>query len=282
MSHSISEVTRRAVFDFLSTSDIHWGGRLPDSEFLARLYDLTRLPSTDNRFSDAAGDIIQHRDNWMDWEDDWVFRDTRFNLLHAPDEEFLGFLCETVHPVVRDNVEETDALVNAYNKYLEVDGWLLVQTTQLSGRRVFVAQTTGRRQALFEEPTGWAKVDRQLNEVRQHLRQASTEEQFQGVGLLCRETIISVCQEVYDPERHTLEDDKVPTATDAQRMLDAFLRVELPGQSNEETRAHAKAAFRLALALQHKRTAEFQMAALCAEATMSVVNILTILAGRRS
>lgn len=282
MSHGISEVTRRAILDFLSTSDIHWGGRLPDSEFLARLYDLAKLPSTDSRFSDAAGDIIQHRDNWMDWDDDWVFRDTRFNLLHAPDEEFLRFLCETVHPVVRDNMEETGALVDAYNEYLEVDGWLLVQTTQLSGRPVFVAQVAGRRQAPFEEPTGWVKVDRQLNEVRQHLRLAATEEQFQGVGLLCRETIISVCQEVYDPARHSLDDSKVPTDTDAKRMLDAFLRVELPGQSNEELRAHAKAAFRLALALQHKRTAEFQMAALCAEATMSVVNILTILVGRRS
>lgn len=51
--------------------------------------------------------------------------------------------------------------------------------------------------------------------------------------------------------------------------------------ANEEARAHARAALRLALALQHKRTADFRIAALCAEATASVVNILAVLAGRR-
>jgi uncharacterized protein (DUF1778 family) len=45
--------------------------------------------------------------------------------------------------------------------------------------------------------------------------------------------------------------------------------------------AHAKEALRLALALQHRRTADFRMAALCAEATNSVVNILAVLVGRR-
>lgn len=64
-------------------------------------------------------------------------------------------------------------------------------------------------------------------------------------------------------------------------MLEAFFSAELAGSSNEESRAHAKAALRLALALQHKRTADFRMAALCAEATSSVVNILAVLAGRR-
>jgi hypothetical protein len=42
-----------------------------------------------------------------------------------------------------------------------------------------------------------------------------------------------------------------------------------------------KAAVRLALALQHKRFADFRTAALCAEGTWSVVNMLAIVAGRR-
>ena len=135
---------------------------------------------------------------------------------------------------------------------------------------------------VFEEPTGWAKVDRQAQEVRDRLHEASTEEQFQTVGLLCREVIISACQEVYDPAHHPTPAGQVaPSVTDAKRMLDAILGVELAGPSDQESRAHAKAAVRLALALQHKRTADFRMAALCAEAAASVVNILAILAGRR-
>lgn len=110
---------------------------------------------------------------------------------------------------------------------------------------------------------------------------ASTEEQYQAVGLLCREVLISVALEVYLPGWHSSVNDVEPSQTDAKRMLDAIFEIELKGQSNEEARAHAKAAVRLALALQHKRTANFQMAALCAEATTSVVNMLAILAGRR-
>jgi hypothetical protein len=72
-----------------------------------------------------------------------------------------------------------------------------------------------------------------------------------------------------------------PSATDAKRMLEAIFSVELKGSSNDEARAHARAAVNLALALQHKRTPDFRTAALCAEGTWSVVNMLAILAGRR-
>lgn len=64
-------------------------------------------------------------------------------------------------------------------------------------------------------------------------------------------------------------------------MLDAFLAAELGGQSNEYARRHAKAAIDLALSLQHSRTADFRTAALCAEATASVINQVGILSGAR-
>ena len=101
MSNEISEVTRRAIIDFLSASNPDWAGRLAEDEFLGRLYALATMPSTNHRYRNAADDIQHHRINWIDWENDWVFYDSRFNLLHASDDEFLRFLCETVHPVVR-------------------------------------------------------------------------------------------------------------------------------------------------------------------------------------
>jgi hypothetical protein len=55
---AISEVTRRAVIDHVSVAKVSWAGRLQDDEFLARLYDLSKLPSFDPRYQDAAGDII--------------------------------------------------------------------------------------------------------------------------------------------------------------------------------------------------------------------------------
>lgn len=134
---------------------------------------------------------------------------------------------------------------------------------------------------MFEDPTGWPRVDRGIYELRRRLEQAQNEEQFQAVGLFCRETLISVAQVVFDAQRHPPTDGTVPSETDAKRMLDAYIAVELAGGPNEGIRRHAKAALSLANDLQHHRTADYRQAALCAEATTSVVNLLAIISGRR-
>ena len=281
MENEITEVTRRAIIDHFTINSIAWWGRLTEDEFLARLYDLTKIPSTDGRFRNAAGDIRQHRLNWLDWPDDWVFYDQRFNLLRALDEEFLRFLCETVHPVVRPDSDEAVALVGFFNQHLNRDGWEIFRKGDLSGRPVFAARKVGQRPYILEEPTGWEKVDRQIQEIRLRLEMAATEEQFQTVGLLCREVLISLAETVYDQNRHQPIDGILPSRTNAVRMLEAFFAAELGGESNEEMRSYVKAALRLANALQHKRTADSRLAVLCAEATLSVVNAAAVLAGRR-
>lgn len=281
MENEISEVTRRTIVDYIVVSGISWSGRLEDGVFLARLYNLASMPSTDRRVGNAAADIQQHRGNWQDWPDDWVFSDSRFRILDGPDSKFLEFLCETIHPVVRPKAQEVETLLGKYNEALAVDGWELSEASQISGRPVFAPQRRSGRVQVFQEPTGWQKVDRQTQEVRIRLHTADTEEKFQTVGLLCREVLITSAQQVYDRSRHPSRDGVPPSDSDAGRMLEAFFASELNGGENEEVRAHAKAALRLALALQHKRTADFRMAALCAEATMSVVNIVAVLGGRR-
>lgn len=140
---------------------------------------------------------------------------------------------------------------------------------------------SARGAQIFEEATGWPRVDRGIYEIRRRLEQAETEEQFQAVGLLCREALISVAQETYDSERHRSVDDVVPSKTDAKRMLDNYIAAELEGSANEGVRRHAKAALSLANELQHRRTADYRQAALCAEATTSVVNIVAIISGKR-
>jgi hypothetical protein len=64
-------------------------------------------------------------------------------------------------------------------------------------------------------------------------------------------------------------------------MLEAYFGAEYSGSSHEVLRRHAKASLALAVALQHKRTANYRDAALCAEATRTVVNIVAITSGRR-
>lgn len=94
---------------------------------------------------------------------------------------------------------------------------------------------------MAEESDGWAKVDHCVEAVRKQLEQASTEEQFQSIGLLCRETLISLAQIVYIPSRHPPLDGVLPSEADAKRMLEAYLAVELAGSSKEAARRHAKA-----------------------------------------
>jgi len=106
----ISQLTRRDLLDSIAVEKVNWCGRLDETAFLSRLFDLQKLPSTDPRYKDAAGDIWQHRINNYDWEEDWVFHDKRFNLLEGDDEVLLRFLCETLHPVVRPDVTESQRI----------------------------------------------------------------------------------------------------------------------------------------------------------------------------
>jgi AbiJ N-terminal domain 3/Abortive infection C-terminus len=98
------------------------------------------MPSLDRRFQNAAADIWQHRfNNPGDWLDDWIYDDTRFNLLNGPTDAFLRFLCEVVHPVVRPERNEALGLVQHFNDQLRRDGWNLIEQEKIAGRPRFVA-----------------------------------------------------------------------------------------------------------------------------------------------
>ncbi len=129
---AITEITRRAIIDELKISDLYWWGDLAEPDFLDRIYPLSELPSYDPRFSDAGGDIWQHRQNNDDWQTDWVFTDPRFCLAHD-DEVFLRFLAETVHPAVRMDQKQVRRLVEIYNRHLAPDGWELAEVAEEVG-----------------------------------------------------------------------------------------------------------------------------------------------------
>jgi hypothetical protein len=135
--NAITHLTRRNIFDCLSMEKIAWGGRLDEPDFLARIWDLSDMPSYDGRYSDAGGDIYQHRVNNWDWDEDWVFTDARFNLLDCADDRFLEFLAQMVHPVVRPSEEEAAMLVGELNRQLRPDGFVLEETGRISGRVIY-------------------------------------------------------------------------------------------------------------------------------------------------
>jgi len=139
----ITEVTRQEIIDLVNIGfrdsgtfedvRIFWSGRLEETDFLSRLYDLSKMKSTDSRFSDAAGDIWQHRVN----NDDWVFYDSRFAIKNGSDRTFLGFICEMFHPAVRDEKKNWKRLLELINDLLHVDGYELHEKAHISGRTVY-------------------------------------------------------------------------------------------------------------------------------------------------
>jgi len=131
----ISEVTRRDISDALVVEGVQWNGRLEETQFLSRLFDLERLPSTDGRFSNAGGDIWQHRVNNDDWDYYWIFSDSRFNLSGCDDDIYLKFLCEMIHPVVRPETDEAEKLRQLFNSLLSADGYEIVEKSRISGRQ---------------------------------------------------------------------------------------------------------------------------------------------------
>jgi hypothetical protein len=59
-------------------------------------------------------------------------------------------------------------------------------------------------------------------------------------------------------------------------MLESYIAAELGSGLHEEARAHARAALKLALALPHRRTADFRQAIMCIETTAAVINVIAI------
>lgn len=138
--NKISEITRRDIQDFIILNKINWSGRVNEPDFLARLFDLEKIASYDIRFKTFYGDVYQHRINNYDWDDDWIFTDDRVNLLRCSDQDFLRFLCETIHPAVRSDYEESLILLNEYNRNLKNDGYQIVEKEKISGHSVYIGR----------------------------------------------------------------------------------------------------------------------------------------------
>lgn len=134
----------------------------------------------------------------------------------------------------------------------------------------------------FVEPTGWERVDVSIGEIRSKLFSSILEEDYQTIGLSCREVIISVAQLLFDPDHHKTIDGVKPSSTDAKRMLEAYIDSEFSGASYKLLRKCVKASYDLVNELQHKRTADFTSAAFTFEATISTVNLLAIISGKKS
>lgn len=125
--------------------------------------------------------------------------------------------------------------------------------------------------------TDWDKIKFAITEIKKREKAASRVEQFQAVGTLCRELIITLAQTVYKEEEHPSVDGVEISNTDANRMLESYIKSVLKGGAHEELRSYAKSTNKLANALTHKRSSTKKDMMMCTSATLTLVNFVGIL-----
>lgn len=232
---TIRPVTRRDIIDTLIADHVQWAGRLEEPAFLGQIWDLEEMPSDDYRFKTAAEDIHKHRIDNYDWDDDWVFHDARFKLKTGPDDVFVTFLAEMLHPAVRSDAEEVKRLLNLFNECLGRDGWELIEVRQLSGRPVF----EGRRREAVKTPTTSLDLDRygRLDDpevVRDHLKRIERDIPSDPAGAVgsSKELVESVLKQI-------LNDYAIPYSN-KDDLMDLYKKVQKAMRLNAEAVPESK------------------------------------------
>ena len=143
----ITNVTKREIFDLFRygldigfiDERVHYTyhGRLSEIEFLKKLYPLEKMESQDSRFKNFEGEIIQHRINNDDYEDNWIFEDERFELLNGDDEVLLRFLTEVFHPENRVEASNWKDFLDKISELLSADGYEMYKSDEISKRAVY-------------------------------------------------------------------------------------------------------------------------------------------------
>lgn len=120
-----------------------FAGRLDEVPFFSRIYDLESMPSYDRRYKNARDDIICHL-NWGDYPNDyWFIDDERFKLSrNDEDEPLLKFICEMLHPAVRNESSPWKQYLKKFNELLQPDGYEIYQAESISGRGVYKFRET--------------------------------------------------------------------------------------------------------------------------------------------
>ncbi|RZK29380.1 MAG: hypothetical protein EOO61_20730, partial [Hymenobacter sp.] len=135
--NQISQNSRNQIADELGLMSSSYSGKLDEPNFLSRLFDLHQMPSRDPRYNNAYDEIYKHMVMNRDWNGNWVFTDTRFNLMHCDDTTYLNFLTETLHPVVVTDDKARNELLELYNRVLGLDGYELLPTREIQGQPIY-------------------------------------------------------------------------------------------------------------------------------------------------
>jgi hypothetical protein len=118
----LNRETKQKIFKELSNQTNPFGefGEESFLSFLDAIFDLKKLPSEDERFSNAYEDAYQHTINNYDWDEQYIF-ENRFDIF-TDDSAFIKFLETVVHPSFRLREDQIVSYVYLINPFLEIEG----------------------------------------------------------------------------------------------------------------------------------------------------------------
>lgn len=179
---------------------------------------------------------------------------------------------------------------NNYNSLWDWYGKWKADFPSYKERRVFISElfaptisgideVKSKGAEILVQLDDWERIKRTVNKIRIDSNSAQNEEDFQAVGLLCRDVIISLAQAVYNPTVHGDRDEEgtLIGSSDAVRMIGNYFFIKLKGKSNKELRDYAKATNAIANQLTHKRTATRTDMLLTMSSTIALINFIGIL-----
>lgn len=242
---NISEVTRRDIQDLFvcgveisdsnQTQTMSWCGRLNEVDYLSRIYDLDSLPSNDRRYANARGDIACHT-SWGDWEHDWIFTDSRFNLMDCEDEDYLKFICEVFHPAVTLNsIEQSATPESVYfahvSALLKQEGYELYEHRRLGGKPVIGWRVIGGAERVIETQAAALVqvfnsdyIQKQVEQMQNSIEANPTD----AIGK-AKELVESCCKTILDKKGVTVDPNwNVPRLTKETCLVLSLLPSNVP------------------------------------------------------
>lgn len=122
--------------------------------------------------------------------------------------------------------------------------------------------------------TGWDRVDAELGELRRHFLNASTSQDYRGIGNDCVHVTEALSQQVYDPERHLRPGESEPPVAQTKLRLDRYVEDAAPGPDNATLRKLGRATIEMAQHVKHSETPTRREAGIAADAVIQLANLL--------
>ena len=122
--------------------------------------------------------------------------------------------------------------------------------------------------------TPWEDINNATRKLLEDSANAADRFSYNQVGVLGREIYILLGTKVYEPEMNNRADGRPIGTADAKGMLESFIEYRLKGKSNEDMRAYADKAVKLAEHVAHAKTEDRESMETLVTAVIALVALI--------